>query len=106
MDSEGWKIAPVLYWRVLHAEADPYAFVNRAVYNDMFADSFFNASGSPTTRKQAQDFIDGMMKVIAPFLNGEVRTIPTGGSPIIVRPIGGGRSGDFPTLVTPCAPGL
>lgn len=50
----------------------PNSFIHRDVDCDLFVDSFFNAGGTPTTRQQAKDFIDGMMALLQPHMNGEV----------------------------------
>ena len=50
----------------------PNSFIHRDVDCDLFVDSFFNAGGAPTTKQQAKDFLDGMMALLQPQMNGEV----------------------------------
>jgi FAD/FMN-containing dehydrogenase len=58
--------------RIAEIPADASAFVHRAVDGDFFVDSFFDASGSPTSQAQAQQWLDAIMTAVAPGLNGEV----------------------------------
>lgn len=48
------------------------AFIHRDVYMDFFVDSFFFTSGKPTSRKQAQDWLDGYMTLMAGNFNGRM----------------------------------
>jgi FAD binding domain/Berberine and berberine like len=58
------------------------AFVHRDVDCDLFIDSFFDASGSPTSREAAQSWLDDTMALMRPFLNGHVyQNYPVRGLP-------------------------
>jgi len=46
------------------------AFIHRNVYMDFFADSFFNEKGNITTRKEAEQWLQGFMNLTATFFNG------------------------------------
>lgn len=48
------------------------AFIHRNVYMDFFVDSFFFESGTPTSRKQAQDWLDGFMALMQNNFNGRM----------------------------------
>jgi FAD/FMN-containing dehydrogenase len=48
---------------------DASAFIHRNVYMDFFVDSFFFKSGRPTSRKQAQEWLDGLMNLMAGNFN-------------------------------------
>ena len=50
----------------------PNAFNHRQVDCDVFVDSFFDKKGTPTSPQQAQDFMDGMMALLQPLMNGQV----------------------------------
>lgn len=58
--------------RIAEIPATDSAFVHRAVDGDFFVDSFFDASGSPTSEAQAQQWLDSMLSAVAPGLNDEV----------------------------------
>ncbi len=48
------------------------AFIHRDVYMDFFVDSFFFESGTPTSRKQAQEWLDGFMTLMQSNFNGHM----------------------------------
>jgi hypothetical protein len=48
------------------------AFIHRDVYMDFFVDSFFFESGAPTSRKQAQKWLDGFMSLMQNNFNGRM----------------------------------
>lgn len=48
------------------------AFVHRDVYMDFFVDSFFFESGTPTSRQQAEEWLDGFMSLMQGNFNGRM----------------------------------
>jgi len=48
------------------------AFIHRDVYMDFFVDSFFFESGKPTSRKQAEAWLDGLMGLMQSNFNGRM----------------------------------
>lgn len=52
--------------------ASDSAFIHRDVYMDFFVDSFFFESGKPTSRKQAEAWLAGLMKLMQDNFNGRM----------------------------------
>jgi len=52
--------------------ASDSAFIHRDVYMDFFVDSFFFESGTPTSRKQAEEWLDGFMSLMQGNFNGRM----------------------------------
>lgn len=52
--------------------ASDSAFIHRDVYMDFFVDSFFFESGKPTSRKQAEAWLDGFMTLMQGNFNGRM----------------------------------
>jgi len=48
------------------------AFIHRDVFMDFFVDSFFFESGKPTSRKQAEAWLDGLMGLMQNNFNGRM----------------------------------
>ncbi len=48
------------------------SFIHRDVYMDFFVDSFFYESGKPTSREQAQKWLDGYMNLMQGYFNGHM----------------------------------
>jgi hypothetical protein len=52
--------------------ASASAFIHRDVYMDFFVDSFFFESGTPTSRKQAEEWLAGFMSLMQANFNGRM----------------------------------
>jgi FAD/FMN-containing dehydrogenase len=61
---------------------DGNAFIHRAVSCNLFIDSFFDATGSPTSREQAAEWLESALGTISPYFNGHVyQNYPVRGLP-------------------------
>jgi len=72
-----------VYGGAINAGPEPAnAFIHRDVSCNLFIDSFFDEAGQPTSRQQAQAWLDETFGAIAPSLNGHVyQNYPVRGLP-------------------------
>jgi hypothetical protein len=58
--------------RINQVPVSDSAFIHRDVYMDFFVDSFFFESGQPTSRAQAEMWLEGFMNLMAGNFNGHM----------------------------------